>query len=388
MIQRITNYDLLRLPVKQGQIYYISDLRCLFQDNGPSIRERTRLNALVLNTDYERLNRIRPQNGKNYYVVETNFLWVYDTKWVLRDGNIGAYNSYTYTSRNGVSPVINTDSNITSSETGDRIIDNNGLLGNGSVVIRDHNRLNKGIINVDASKNNLAFTSYLDNGISFYPYGFTSDSQEKIRIGSLHLGVTSTVENPGVFESMAYKGVATYYGDMNLYGDVYTYEIQPYTSYTLMYVPPSKDEKLRFSFTCSRKMRDSSDVIYDQYSQVSIYNVTETSCKIHIITYNNSSGATVTDKDGNLIYEGALIMDSDVVYEGVRTINTDGSTYKILNMDDAFTFSGSVQQPLVTFSVPSKYIDDGATVYGLSELVKKIKISNYSGQVNILRVNA
>ena len=58
LIQKITNYDLLNLPAKIGQIYYVTDMRCLFQDTGKLRQNRKRLSALVLNTDYERLNRI------------------------------------------------------------------------------------------------------------------------------------------------------------------------------------------------------------------------------------------------------------------------------------------------------------------------------------------
>ena len=385
MIQKISNYDLLRLPIKPGQIYYITDLRCLFQDFGKTARERTRLNALVLNTDYERLHRVRPQNGQNYYVIETNFLWVYDTKWVLKDGDIRKYNAYAYTYTNGVSPVVSNDSTITSSTTGDRIIDNNGLLGNGSVVVRDRNRLNKGIIEVDARKNNVSFTSYLDNGISFYPYGFTSSAEEKQKIGSFHLGIESTVENPGVFENMSHKGLATYYGDINLYGDMFTIEVQPYT-YSLNYIP-QVDEELRYRFECNVTVNETSDISYKKYSNIEIKVIDATTCKIRITTYNDRSGIVVTDGNEKL-YQGALLVESDIIYDGKRTVTDDSVTFKITSLDDSFTLSGGVVTPLITFSNPEKYTDTPDNVYGTSELLRKIKISNYSGKVNILRCDS
>lgn len=385
MIQKISNYDLLRLPIKPGQIYYITDLRCLFQDFGKTARERTRLNALVLNTDYERLHRVRPQNGRNYYVIETNFLWVYDTKWVLKDGDIRKYNAYAYTYTNGVSPVVSNDVTITSSTTGDRIIDNNGLLGNGSVVVRDRNRLNKGIIEVDARKNNIAFTSYLDNGISFYPYGFTSSAEEKQKIGSFHLGIESTVENPGVFENMSHKGLATYYGDVNLYGDMFTLEVQPY-NYSLNYIP-QVDEELRYRFECNVTVKETENISYKKYSNITIKVIDGTSCKIRITTYNDRSGIVVTDGNEKL-YQGALLVESDIIYDGERTVTDDSVTFKITSLGDSFTLSGGVVTPLITFSNPEKYTDTPDNVYGTSELLRKVRISNYSGKVNILRCDS
>ena len=388
MIQQVSNYDLLSIPVREGQIYYATDIRALFQDFGPSIKDRRRLSAFVLNTDYERLNRIRPQNGLNYYVIETNFLWTYDTKWVLKDGDIRQYNSYTYSSA-GISPVVSTDNLITSVETGDRIIDNNGLLGNGAVVIRDSNRLNKGVIGVDAARNGLSITSYLDNGISFYPYGFTSDQQEKLQTGSFHLGVEANEEGTGIFSSLSHRGVATYYGDFNLYGDAYTLEIKPFEDYTVSYIPVSPNEFLTFQFECSKTiLEESTDRSYTQYRKVIIYEITETTCKIRITTYNNRSGATVTDANGNIIYDGALTIESDIIYDGNRTSAESGVAFCITSNSDEFILSGPVLSPLVTFTNWGEYTNEGDTVYAQSQLLHKIKISEYSGKVNIFRLDA
>lgn len=388
MIQKITNYDLLTLPAKIGQIYYVTDMRCLFQDTGKLRQNRQRLSALVLNTDYERLNRIRPQNGKNYYVIETNFLWSYDTKWVLRDGDIKKYNSYTYNSTNGVSPIVNEDSYITSQQTGDRILDNNGLLGDGSVVVRDQNRLIKSNISVDTKNNAIAFTSQLDNGIIFYPYGFSGDEKERTEVGSLHLGIQTRLNNPGMDENLEHSGLATYYGDVELYGDAYTLQVKSVFDYGLDYIPNWEDEKMSHQFTCSKTIQNS-DSSYKMFYKITIFDITQSYAKIQIITYNNSSNAAVTDGDGNLVYEGPLLLDSDITYDCIRTINSSTDCdYTIISNNHSFKLTGQTVSPLVTFSHPFEYTDNQNTIYAKSEVVKKIKISKYSGLVEIVRCDS
>lgn len=388
MIQKITNYDLLNLPAKIGQIYYVTDMRCLFQDTSKLLQGRKRLNALVLNTDYERLHRIRPQNGKNYYVIETNFLWSYDTKWVLRDGDVKQYNAYTYDSNNGVSPIVNNDSYITSSQTGDRIIDNNGLLGNGSIVVRDQNRLVKASIGVDGKNNAIAFTGQLDNGIIFYPYGFSGDETERTQVGSLHLGIQTKLNNPGMFENLEHAGLATYYGDMELYGDAYTLQVKSVFEYNLDYVPNWEDEKMSHQFTCSKTVKRG-DSSYKIFYKITIFDISETAAKIQIISYNNSADAAVTDADGNLVYDGPFLLESDVTYDCTRTRNSSTDCdYTIISNGHNFNLSGQSVSPLVTFSHPSEYTDDENNTYANSEVVKKIKISKYSGLVEIVRCNS
>jgi len=93
----------------------------------------------MIATERERLTNISPINGSLYYVWETNTLWTYNSKWIVLEGNYSSNPSGYYYNDNVISPNTN-DPNA--------VLDNNGLLGDGSVVIRDGNRVIKGKLSI------------------------------------------------------------------------------------------------------------------------------------------------------------------------------------------------------------------------------------------------
>lgn len=212
-IKRCNQYDLFNIDASIGQIYFCTDTKVLFKDYGTTKESRERFNANILYTEDERLKDIRPVIGKYYYVEESNCLYFFDTRWQLKIGDNSKYNSYSL-DNNYLSPVINEDISITN-KYGDKIIDNNGLLGNGAVCIRDTNRIIKGVMSVNDSTQELKISSYLNNGLLFIPNAHLPYNDLSTSYGALHLTVDSNLDLSDN------SGQAHYYGNWNNYGDMY-----------------------------------------------------------------------------------------------------------------------------------------------------------------------
>ena len=319
MIHKITSYDLLRLPANYGQTYYVTDQRLLYKDYAPDLSGRRTLPAMVLNTEHQRVNRIRPTNGVNYYVVESNCLWCYDARWVLKEGN-KLYNSYVYDSNNSVSPVI-IDNDEIQNEQGDRIIDNNGLMGNGTVVVRDTNRLRRGDISAMENKKLMVMTSYLDEGMLFRPYGLAQDNIDRDEIGSLKLGVKLGTWGPEGYERTSYRGEATYKGDMYVEGQLYVV-ISTSTYNADLFSIPEDDERIEFKIVC--KTTSSNEFGEEVVKNIiQIEPVTESTAKVKVISYTVNNGIEPSGSE-TLIYRNGYIFDAD------RTVVDNSVVYKVM----------------------------------------------------------
>ena len=131
-IYKLTAYDLKCTKVTNGNYYVTTDTKQVYYDYN---NIRTIKSVVMIATERERNNNVSPINGSLYYVWETNTLWTYNSKWIVIDGNYSYKPSGYYYSDNVIAP--NTiDPNA--------VLDNNGLLGDGSVVVRDANRVIKG----------------------------------------------------------------------------------------------------------------------------------------------------------------------------------------------------------------------------------------------------
>lgn len=193
MIYRVTEYDLLQTALVAGNYYMCTDSRKMYKDVTNSLRQEVVVTFIPKEND--RLTTVRPQNGVYYYVWDTNALWYYDAGWTVIDGQGQRASGYYY-----VNNIINPTDDVT-------VIDNNGLLADGSVVVRDFNRVVKGqiYINVtndedEGSKNELVISSFLNAGIKLLPNG-TVDSA-----GTLSLSLNSISGE----------------GRMEFFGDIYT----------------------------------------------------------------------------------------------------------------------------------------------------------------------
>lgn len=132
MIYKLTAYDLKCTKIANGNYYVTTDTKQVFVDmNGA----RLPLSVVMISTERERVNNISPVNNNKYYVWETNTLWGYNNKWIVIEGNYSSTpNGYYYI-----------DNAITkTSDDVNQVLDNNGLLKDGSVVVRDANRIIKG----------------------------------------------------------------------------------------------------------------------------------------------------------------------------------------------------------------------------------------------------
>ena len=329
MILRVQQYDLLTIPIKQGQIYFCTDTRTLYKDFGTTVTQRQLYPALVINSNYERLNSIRPVSGRNYYVSEDNSLWIYDTKWVLKDGDKSRYNGYTYGYDMPLNPVT-IDNEGAQNEFGDIIIDNNGLLRDGSVVVRDSNRIIKGILESDSSYRSLAITSYLESGISLRPFGM-GNKNDRESIGVLNLTISSKESGDNVNPVMIRKGRAEYNGDLYIRGDLYRVdEVNP-VDFKLSHIP-SDNQEMYHSINVTR-----SEETFKIYYAITINVTSETEASVRIITYTNDNGVKVIKDSSSLFYDGAVVEGTDITYEAVRSIKDDNNvSYSVIgyNIDE------------------------------------------------------
>lgn len=154
---------MLNTKVTNGDYYACTDSGKLYKDTSDNILDRRLVKAIMISTENERLYKIKPISGRLYYVWETNDLWVYDYGWKLKLGSDRENNGYIYS--NGVLTGVSKKS------TTNNILDNNGLLEDGSVVIRDINRIIKGKLYTDLDNNNLVISSYLGGGFTILPNG-------------------------------------------------------------------------------------------------------------------------------------------------------------------------------------------------------------------------
>ena len=364
MILKISQYDLFNMPMKQGQIYFIVNSRMLYKDYGVEKTDRKRFVAHILNSDYERVNTVRPQNGVNYYVVETNCLWLFDTKWVLKDGDVKSYNLYTYSQSTPIAPVINSNEGITSKITGDKIIDNNGLAGDGSVIIRDQNRIGKGYIQANNTNGTLDFYSMMSEGFNIYPNGLGRDSEDRLS-GAIRISTTPTETD----ETIRRSGRLDYYGDVYIHGNIYTLDEVSKADYDITYTP-KKDQIVTHKFTASKTYSSTDHVEYDKISRFTIEAKAD-SCTVNVITYytNQQTPDSVSDS----IYDnGTMRVGSDITYTANRSVNANKVVYSLIGHEDnlVITISGTPLNGSATFSSSNISIKSVAVDTVLYDVVK------------------
>lgn len=165
-IYQMTEYDMLFQPKVPGNYYACWDSYKLYYDK--STTERIIKSVSMVSTEVDRVYNIRPNDGITYYIWETNELWFYNAGWELLIGEKRDSSGYYYDT-NGITGTLD-------AEIG-HVIDNNGLLGDGSVVVRDINRIIKGKMYIDGTSNELVFSSYLGGGIDFLPNGSLNNTQ-------------------------------------------------------------------------------------------------------------------------------------------------------------------------------------------------------------------
>lgn len=180
-IYKITEFDLLRTKVSMGNMYMCLDTQKLYYDGGNTADDRRLYDYISVRTTNELFYQITPTFGKTYYCWEDNSLWVWINKWQA------LYSQTTYPSAYVYDDIPSTSNQGTLSEVyrydmPNMPADDNGLLKDGSVIVRDRNRIVKGRIAVNDENDNLLISSFLGGGIRLLPNGKMSSE------GELHIG--------------------------------------------------------------------------------------------------------------------------------------------------------------------------------------------------------
>ena len=342
-IIRCMQYDLFNTVPVVGQIYFCTDVRVLYKDNGPTKANRTRFNAVILTSDFERVNNIKPVIGKFYYIEQTNSLWLFDTRWVLKIGPGSTYNSYavaysdTYNG-NYISPIINVDESITNSN-GDKIIDNNGLLGDGSVGIRDNNRIIRGLLKADSVYQQIVFNSYLDNGFLFIPNSHLPYTDLSTSLGALHLTVDKNLKNNDS-TSLDLAGQAYYYGTWNNYGDMYIVnKLDDPTSVGIDYTPNLDKIMVKLFLKCSKKITNENNEEETILTYITIRPISTTQAIANVVSLNEENANSVAYNDiGELIYTDLGSLEENITTDCTRSIKYENTytycTYTFDNYDN------------------------------------------------------
>lgn len=151
-------------------MYMCLDTMKLYFDEGIAPNDRQLCDYTSVYTLVDLQHNIEPVNGKWYYVWEDNSLWVWDNRWRCLFSRTTYPSGYVYddipseTNPQTINPLYRYD--MPSAPA-----DDNGLLHDGSVVVRDENRLIKGKLYVDEGNNNLIISSFLGGGVRLLPNG-------------------------------------------------------------------------------------------------------------------------------------------------------------------------------------------------------------------------
>lgn len=193
----LTEYDLLRTKPRPSQYYITTDTRVLYLDDDNNNRKP--VDATQIPTEKQRLyESFQKINGRLYFVWETHNLYIWLNAWKLLVGNPDFPNAYQY-----VDGYLHEVGDMTDDVKG------NGLLGDGSVVVRDVNRLIKAKIYIDETNDNLVIASFLGGGIKILPNGNMEQT------GSLYL-------NPSNVNPDKVDGVGQHFNQFeNINGEMY-----------------------------------------------------------------------------------------------------------------------------------------------------------------------
>lgn len=354
-IIKCTQYDLMRAKAKIGQMYFVTDSRVLYKDNGNSVEQRLRFNAVILHTDSERVNSIKPIIGKFYYVEETNCLWLFDTRWVLKIGDTTNYN--TYYAGEYISPIVNVDESITGAY-GDTIIDNNGLLGEGSVVVRDTNRIARGIFKSNLTYNRVELKSYLDDGFLFIPNAHLPYNDLSTSLGALHLTVEKEDTVNGI--NLNLNGSAHYYGNWNNYGNMFL--IQEDTNSTIYpdYVPINDYEIVKYYITCTKQVD-----IMNVTTHIVVRPISDSVAIAHIISINDENSSSVVQNNmGELIFTNSGQVVDNTTIECKRRIIDDNeyrvSQYTFDNYGESIVIKQHKESVIMEVEIGETWADESS----------------------------
>lgn len=149
-------------------MYMCLDSQKLYYDQDSVTR--TIYNYQGVKTVNDLMHNITPSLNTTYYCWEDNSLWLWMNKWITLWTDKTYPSAYVYEnypspgSPSSLNPVYRNDEPLWPA-------DDNGLLKDGSVVVRDRNRIIKGKLYIDDGNDNLVISSYLGGGLRLLPNG-------------------------------------------------------------------------------------------------------------------------------------------------------------------------------------------------------------------------
>ena len=164
-IYRMTEFDQLRTAIKEGNMYICTDSLQMYYDE--SAVKRSKYVYTGIKTINDLMYNTSPSYGVSYYCWEDNSLWLWLNKWITLYADTNYPSAYIYTTY----PTKEEPGQLNSVFNINNVLDNNGLLQDGSVVIRDGHRIIKGKLFVNEENDNLTFSSFLGGGIRLLPNG-------------------------------------------------------------------------------------------------------------------------------------------------------------------------------------------------------------------------
>lgn len=164
-IYRMTEFDQLRTAIKEGNMYICTDSLQMYYDE--SAVKRSKYTYTGIKTINDLMYNTTPNYGTSYYCWEDNSLWLWLNKWITLWSDTNYPSAYIYTTY----PTKENPGTLNSVYNINNVLDNNGLLQDGSVVIRDGHRIIKGKLFVNDENDNLTFSSFLGGGIRLLPNG-------------------------------------------------------------------------------------------------------------------------------------------------------------------------------------------------------------------------
>ena len=171
-IIKITEFDLLRTSIVAGNMYMCIDSQKLYYDE--SNIKRTLYAYKGVKTINDLFYNITPTLNAVYYCWEDNSLWLWMNKWVSLWTQNTYPSAYLYTDGSILTEVYDKDPTAPA--------DNNGLLKDGSVVVRDRQRIIKGRLFINDSNDNFVISSFLGGGVRILPNGQV-DTEGELFIG-------------------------------------------------------------------------------------------------------------------------------------------------------------------------------------------------------------
>ena len=161
-IIRMTQWDLMHTSINPGNMYMCIDNTTLYYDETEN--KRVVYTYVGVKTVNDLMYNLTPTANTTYYCWEDNSLWLWMNKWIVLWSDRTYPSAYVYTDTGNIDPVYRYDQPLLPA-------DDNGLLKDGSVVIRDRNRIIKGKLFIDDGNDNLVISSYLGGGIRILPNG-------------------------------------------------------------------------------------------------------------------------------------------------------------------------------------------------------------------------